>query len=69
MFIQLIRTLELPSAACTNNLNLPLMHLCDVTREVILVNKCRAPVPGAFYFILYLANLYSGDGQLLVGFG
>jgi len=69
MFIQLIRTLELLSAACTNNLDLPLMHLFDVTIEVIFVNKCRAPVPGAFYFILYLANLCDGDGQLLVGSG
>jgi hypothetical protein len=60
MLIHLIRTLELPSAAYTNSLDLPLVHLCDVTSEIIFVDECRAPVPGAFYFVLYLASLRDG---------
>lgn len=69
MLIQLIRALELSSAACTNSLDLPLVHLFDVTSEVILVDECRTPVPGAFYFVLYFVSLHNGDMRLFVGSG
>ncbi|KAG1816568.1 hypothetical protein EV424DRAFT_1063930 [Suillus variegatus] len=67
MLIHLVWALEFFSAVCTNSLNLPLMHLPDVTSEVILVDDCRAPVPGTFYFVLCLASLHNGDKQLHVG--
>lgn len=60
MLIHLIWALELLSTACTDSLNLPLMHLFDVTTDIILLDECRAPVPGAFYFVLCL----DGDRQL-----
>ncbi|KAG2737797.1 hypothetical protein P692DRAFT_20883204 [Suillus brevipes Sb2] len=66
MIIQQARTLELPSAVFTNSLDLPLMYFLEVTSEATLTDKCRAPVPGAFYFDLYLASLRNGGRQLLV---
>lgn len=69
MLFQLIRTLELSSAACTNSLDLPLVHLFDVTSKAILVDECRTPVQRAFYFVLYFASLHNGDMQLFVGSG
>lgn len=63
MLIHLIWALELLSTACTDSLNLPLMHFFDVTTEIILLHECRAPVPGAFYFVLFL----DGDRQLRSG--
>jgi hypothetical protein len=67
--MQLIRALECPSAACTNSLNFPLMHLFDVPGEATLFDKCRAPVPGASYLVIYLSDLRNGSRQLLVGSG
>jgi hypothetical protein len=66
MIIQLVWALELPSAVFTNNLDLPLMYLLEVTSEATLTDKCRAPVPGAFYFDIYLASLHNGSRQLVV---
>lgn len=66
MLIQLIHALECPSAACTNSLNLPLVHLFDVTSEAALLDECRAPVPVAFYLVLHLSD---GARQLLIGSG
>lgn len=37
--------------------------------EAILVDDCRALVPGAFYFVLCLVSLHNEDGQLRVGSG
>lgn len=57
-----IRARELPFAPWTNSHNLLLMHLVNVTSEIILVYEFRTLVPGAFYFgafyfDLCLANL------------
>lgn len=55
------------SATWTNSPNLPLVHLINVTSEVVLVEVCRTPVPSAFYFFLGLARLHNGNRQLCVG--
>lgn len=69
MLLHQIRALEPLSAAWTNSLNLPLVHLVNVTSEVILFDECQTPVPSAFYSVLCLASLHNGNRQLCVGSG
>lgn len=64
-----IWALEPLSATRTNSPNLPLVHLVDVTSEVVFVEVRRTPVPSAFYFALGLARLHNGNRQFCVGSG